>query len=202
MGDPKKNRKKYSTPAHPWQATRLKEEAILVEKYGLKNKKEVWKMISIIKRFKSQAKGLIASYTEQSEKERKQLISKLFKLNLVNENATLDDVLGLKIESIFERRLQTLVFRKNLARTINQSRQFITNGHIAVKNKKLNAPSYLVLRDEEDKISFNLNSKLSNENHPERFKKAQEEVKEEKKHVKEEIEGDKVIERLVEVEAK
>jgi small subunit ribosomal protein S4 len=87
-----------------------------------------------------------------------------------------------------------------LARTVKQSRQFITNGHISVNGKKCNIPSYLVLKDEEGKVSFNLNSKLSNENHPERFKKALEELKEEKKHVKEEIEGGKK-ESLVEVSA-
>ena len=197
MGDPKKNRKKYSTPPHPWNATRLKDEKVLVESFGLKNKKEVWKMTSIIKRFKSQAKSLIAGYTEQSEKEKKQLLAKLLKLNLVSENATLDDVLGLKIESVFERRLQTLVFKKSLARSVKQARQFITNGHISINGKKCNIPSYLVLKEEENKISFNLHSKLNNENHPERMK-GKEEVEQEKKHVKEEISGEKK-ESLVEV---
>lgn len=200
MGDPKKNRRKYSTPAHPWQATRLKEEADLVFRYGLKNKKEVWKMISIIKRFKSRAKNLIAGYTEQNEKEKKQLISKLNRLNLVNEDGSLDDVLGLKLDSIFERRLQTLVFRKGLTKTVKQARQFITNGHISINGKKINVPSYLVLKDEEGKIGFNTNSKLSNENHPERLlKKEIEDLKKEKEHFKEETQ--KKEERLVEVEA-
>ena len=198
MGDPKKNRKKYSTPSHPWNATRLKEEGELVDKFGLKNKKEVWKMTSVIKRFKSQAKSLIAGYTEQSEKEKKQLLVKLNKLNLVNETATLDDVLGLKIESVFERRLQTLVFKKGLGRSVKQARQFITNGHISINGKKCNVPSYLVLKDEENKISFNLHSKLNNENHPERMR-GKEEVEQEKKHVKEEILGGKK-ESLVEIQ--
>src|SRR3989338_3070506 len=103
MGDPKKNRKKYSTPAHPWQAVRLKEES------------------EFVNRFKSRAKSLIAADNEQSEKERKQLISRLVKLNLVSENATLDDVLGLKLDCICERRLQTFVYKLNLTRNIKQA---------------------------------------------------------------------------------
>ena len=31
MGDPKKLRKKYQTPAHPWNKTRIEEEKILVK---------------------------------------------------------------------------------------------------------------------------------------------------------------------------
>lgn len=198
MGDPRKNRKKYSTPPHPWQASRLKEEGALVEKFGLKNKKEVRKTVSKIKRFKSIAKSLIAGTTEQSQREKKQLITRLIKLNLVNENGTLDDVLGLSIESIFERRLQTLVFRKGLGRSIEQARQFIIHGHISINSKKMTVPSYLVLKDEENKISYNLHSNLNNENHPERMK-GQEELKEEKKHLKEETTKPK--ESLVEVTA-
>ncbi len=41
MGDPKKIRKKYETPVHPWQKTRIVEEIALLKEYGLKNKKEI-----------------------------------------------------------------------------------------------------------------------------------------------------------------
>ncbi|MEK6936945.1 MAG: 30S ribosomal protein S4 [Nanoarchaeota archaeon] len=200
MGDPKKNRKKYSTPHHPWQATRLKEEDELVKKFGLKNKKEVWKMISTIKHFKAQAKSLIASTSEQGEKEKKQLIAKLAKLNLVSENATLDDVLDLKIESIFDRRLQTFIHKGNLTKSITQARQFIIHGHIAINGKRVNVPSYLVKKDEETKISFYPNSQLSKEDHPERMaKKLERDLQKEKEHLKEETQEQR--ETLVEVEA-
>ncbi len=39
MGHPRKARKKYDTPSHPWNADRIKQENKLVQKYGLKNKK-------------------------------------------------------------------------------------------------------------------------------------------------------------------
>ena len=46
MGQPRKSRKKYNTPPHPWNAERIKNENKLMTKYGLKNKKEMpeeWK---------------------------------------------------------------------------------------------------------------------------------------------------------------
>jgi len=33
LGDPKKNRKKYSRPSHPWEAERIKAEKELKKKY-------------------------------------------------------------------------------------------------------------------------------------------------------------------------
>ena len=44
MGDPRKTRKKYDTPQHPWQKERMDQESVFLKEYGLKNKKEIWKM--------------------------------------------------------------------------------------------------------------------------------------------------------------
>ena len=67
MGDPKKLRKKYSKPNHPWQKLRIEEEIELITEYGLKNKKEVWKMASILKNYKKRVKKLIPRKDIQSE---------------------------------------------------------------------------------------------------------------------------------------
>lgn len=170
MGSIKKQRKKYSTPLHPWQAARIEEEKKIFNEYGLKNKKEIWRIDSLLRKFRSQAKKLIASTTEQSRKEEKLLIEKLFRLGLLSKDSRLDDILGLNIKALLERRLQTLVYRKDLARTMNQSRQFIIHGHVLVDNKKISVPSYLVKREEENKLSFISNSSLFNPEHPERIR--------------------------------
>jgi len=78
----------------------------------------------------------------------------------------LDDVLDLTVEAILERRLQTLVFRKGLAKSIYQSRQLITHGHIAIDGKKVFSPSYIVPKNEEDKIEYAPTSPLVNPEHP------------------------------------
>ena len=58
--------------------------------------------------------------------------------------------------------------KKNLARTMKQSRQFITHRHIKVKDMELTSPSYLVSTQEENVIAFKTNSSLNQEDHPER----------------------------------
>tara|TARA_Y100000034_G_C6897857_1_gene414404 strand:+ start:217 stop:873 length:657 start_codon:yes stop_codon:yes gene_type:complete len=160
MGHPRKKRKKYSTPRHPWQAERIEKEKKILETYALKNKKEIWKMQSILSKYTTQAKNLANTKTEQAKKEKEQMIGKLFKLGLVKKNANVDDVLGLNLSDIMGRRLQTLVYKRNLANTPKQARQFISHGHIFIDNKKVSVPSYMVNTDEENKIEFKEGSSL------------------------------------------
>ncbi|MEA3378739.1 MAG: 30S ribosomal protein S4 [Nanoarchaeota archaeon] len=170
MGDPKKQRKKYEGPRHPWEGERIKLEKELVKEYGLKNKKEIWKMNSFLKKIKNQAKDLIGKKgTVEIEEEVKRFLIKLSKLNLVNPTSKIEDVLDIKIKDILERRLQTILLRKNLAHTINQARQFIVHGHIQINEKKLNVPSYMITKDEEGKIAFIGSSPLADLKHSERI---------------------------------
>lgn len=171
MGDPKKAKKKYKTPIHPWERTRLEDEKVLTKEFALKNKKELWKMNSVLSKFKSQAKYLITQTTEQSKKQEKLLLDKLVRMGFLKPNSNLDDVLGLTARDILRRRLQTLVYEKGMAKSTGQARQFIVHGHILVNKKKTDAPSYLVLQGEEHTIEFNPKSDLSRDEHPERIKK-------------------------------
>ena len=183
MGDPRRLKRKYSEPAHPWQATRIKEEKELLKEYGLKNKTEIWKATSKLKNFANQAKKLIALTGKQAEKETIQLLNKLKKLGLLKEEAQLSDVLGLTARAILERRLQTLVYKKGLARSVKQARQFITHRHILVNGKKITAPGYIVPKKEEN-ITFEETSSLANEEHPERIQTKKEIKKETEKEEK------------------
>ena len=167
MGDPKRIRSKYDTPVHPWQKERLEEEKSLVQIYGLVNKKEVYKAGSRLKKFKDIAKSLVSKSESQAEKEREQLFRKLKSLNLVQEEL-LDAVLGLELEQLMERRLQTIVFKKGLARSVKQARQMITHRHITVNGKMITSPSYLVTVSEEANIGFYVGSSFDDEEHPER----------------------------------
>ena len=180
MGDPRKPRKKYETPRHPWQSSRIEAEKILSKDYGLKNKKEIWKARALLRKFTNQAKKLSNIKTLHYQREKEQLLVKLSKLNLVKENAELEEVLGLTVNNILDRRLQTIVFKKGLAKTADQARQFITHGHIKVKDQRVDIPSYLVKLEEESFIDFVKNSNLSNLEHPERI-------------IKKEIKNEKVI---------
>ena len=169
MGDPKKTRRKFDKPSHPWQADRIEEEKALLEEYGLQNKKEIWRMKTILKRFKDQVKNLSSRIDEQGRLEEKQLVSRLVSLGLMKQSDPLDVILGLSNKDVFERRLQTLLVRKGLARSMSQARQFITHGHIIVDNKKITFPSYMVSVKEESLVEFVPTSALSKADHPERI---------------------------------
>ena len=161
MGSPKHQRKKYKSPIHPWSGSRILEEKDIIKAYGLQNKKEIWKAESKLSLIKKQVKKIIASSSEQVEKEKTQLISKLFRYNLIQKDTKLEEILGLQLNHILERRLQTIVFKKNLAKSQIQARQFITHGHIFIDNRKVTVPSYFVNRDEENKISLNSKIQIS-----------------------------------------
>jgi len=191
MGTIKRLRKKYQTPSHLWQKERILEEQEYKKEYGLKNKREIWKMNSLMKKFKNLSKDAISSDTKQGEAQSVQLLTRLRSLGLLNETSMLSDVLTLTDKDIMERRLQTVVFRNGLARSPKQSRQFIVHGHIKINGVKISSPSYLVKKAEEASIEFVPTSTLSKEDHPERniqvqkapVKKAEEkpEAKSEKK---------------------
>ncbi len=170
MGDPKFVKKKFSKPSHPWQSARIEAETALSKEYGLKNKRESWKMGERIKMFKKQAKQITALKTEQAKKEEHLLLEKLYRLNLLQRggNVTVDEVLNLTTKDMLERRLQTIVFKKGLAKSVKQARQFITHRHITVGGKLVTAPSYIVSAEEEPSISFIPKSALAKEDHPER----------------------------------
>lgn len=181
MGDPSKSKRKYEAPLKLWDGARIEEEKIIMKDYGLKNKKEIWRIRSLLRKFSREAKELIASRLVQAEVEKRRLLSKLQSLALIPKTATMDDILGLSLKDVMERRLQTLLIRKNLAKTIKQARQFITHEHVTVGNKKITSPSYLVSVEEESLIRFYPSSSLSDSEHIERQIKKPEEEKTEKK---------------------
>ncbi len=154
MGDPRKPRKKWEGPGHPWRKERLLQEMKLVGEYGLRNKRELWIAQTLVRKFRHQARALLAVPREIREERERALLHRLYELGLLPENATLDDVLSLTTEDILERRLQTIVYRKGLAKTIYQARQLIVHGHIAIGGRRVTAPGYLVRRDEEDLIDY------------------------------------------------
>jgi len=159
MGDPKRIRKKYETPGHPWRAEVLAEELRLVGEYGLRNKRELWRAASQLRKYRAQARALFIITGERRRQEEEKLLGKLYRMGILPEGATLDDILRLTVRDFLERRLQTIVYKLGLARTIYQARQFIVHGHVYVGDKKVRSPSYHVMRGEEDRIKLALSIK-------------------------------------------
>jgi len=154
MGDPVKKRKKYMTPTHPWQKDRIDEEKELKRKYGLKNKKEIWKAQSLLRNMRGQARQLLAATSAQAEKETNDFLNRLKNLSILKDEDDLDAVLALSIQDVLDRRLQSIVIRKGMAKTANQARQMIVHGHVMVNGKRVSAPSFLVRKEEEETITF------------------------------------------------
>ena len=96
----------------------------------------------------------------------------LLKYGLIKKDSKVEDVLDLEPRDLMERRLQTLIFKSRLAKSLKQARQFIVHGHIIVDGKKITVPSYLVSLKEESKLGINPKLPITKE-----------EVKEEKKEV-------------------
>lgn len=161
IGDPRRQKKKFKKPKHPYQKERILEELEFIGRYGLRNKREFWKMRTTLSNWRDLARQSRTLPHEAAVEVQRELIRKLNRLGILGPEAEFDDVLLLTVEDILKRRLQTLVFEKGLSQTIYQARQLIVHGHIQVKGKKINAPSYVVKREEEDFIGFTPNSPLS-----------------------------------------
>lgn len=148
MGDTKRRRKLFSRPRKLFDRTRMDEENVLVKKYGLKNKREIWKAKTKVSGFRRRAKSLIGQNMEAQ---------RVFfdKLNKMGMNVTnVSDVLALTEENLFERRLQTFLYKKKLANTVKQARQLIVHKNVLVDGAVVNIPSFLVTKDLENKITL------------------------------------------------
>ena len=189
---PVRKRKKYSRPRRPFDKIRIEEENVLREKYGLKNKKEIWKADSAIGRIRNLAKHLIT----KSEEEKKAFIEKLQKKGFKVES--ISDALALDKESLLKRRLQPIVFSKKLSNTPKQARQLITHKHVSIGNKIVNIPSYQVDLDEEGQVQLNIALKIKEEKKS-KFEKIKEEILEEDVFIKEDAEEGKEINKSMEV---
>ena len=167
MGDPRKLRKKLEGPRHPFNKTRIEEEMKYMGRFGLRNKKEIWKAQTILRKYRSRARASLALPEVQRENERKTIVKKLFRMGIMaNEEGLTDDVLSLTVEQFLKRRLQSIVHDIGLANTPWQARQMITHGHIAINGRKVTAPSYHVQRGEEETITYSPSSPYNDSAHP------------------------------------
>ncbi len=156
MGDPRKAKKSYTRPRSIWTSDQISSELYVVGSYGLRNKKELWKVQTEIARIRNQARALLAISTDIRHEKETKLLNYLSRLGIVEDSSTLDDILNLKIEDILERRLQTLVMKRSSLKSPYQARQIVAHGHVSIGNRKINLPGYLVKKDEEAQILIHL----------------------------------------------
>jgi len=153
----KRKHKRYSRPKRPFEKLRIEKEGEIRKKYGLKNKKEIWKADAKISVIREKAKRLISAEPEKQ----KALFEQLNKIGL--NVKSIGEVLALEKEDYLKRRLQTILVIKNLATTSKSARQLIIHRKVLINNKIVDRPSYIVPLELENKISLKIKEKPKEE---------------------------------------
>jgi len=153
--------KTYRKPKRAFEKERLDAEMKIVGEYGLKNKREVWRVQYALAKIRTAARQLL-TLDDKSEArifQGEALLRRMMRLGLLLENERkLDYVLGLTTAKIMERRLQTKVFKLGLAKSIHHARTLIRQRHIRVGKQICDISSFLVRVDSEKHIDFALTS--------------------------------------------
>ncbi|KAI9191435.1 hypothetical protein LWI28_008489 [Acer negundo] len=120
--------KTFKKPRRPNEKERLYSELKLVGTFGLRCKRELWRV-------------------------------QMHKYGLMEDGKDkLDYVLALTVEHFLERRLQTIVFKSGMAKSIHHARVLIRQRHIRVGSQVVNIPSFMVRVDSQKHIDFSLTS--------------------------------------------
>jgi len=153
--------KVYTTPRRPYEKERLDQELKLIGDFGLRNKREVWRVKYTLAHIRKLARELLTLEEKDPRRlfEGNAMLRRLVRIGVLNEDRMkLDYVLGLRVEDFLERRLQTQVFKKGLAKSIHHARVMILQRHIRVRRQLVNVPSFIVRLDSEKHIDLSVKS--------------------------------------------
>lgn len=149
--------KTSKTPRKPFDKERLAAELNIVGRYGLRNKREIWRVQYTLAKLRKAARELLTLDERDPRRlfEGDALIRRISKLGLLKEGQRkLDYVLGLTVDQFLERRLQTVVVAKGLAKSVHHSRVLIRQRHIAVGKQMVNIPSFMVSTSSDKYIKY------------------------------------------------
>ena len=153
--------KTFKKPRRPFEKERLDAELKLVGEFGLRNKRELWRVQMALSKIRQAARTLLTLDDKDTKRifEGAALMRRMYRYGFLDESQTkLDYVLALTPADVLERRLQTLVFKLGLAKSIHHARVLIRQRHIRVGKQVVNVPSFMVRVDAQKHIDFALSS--------------------------------------------
>ncbi|KAI0235904.1 ribosomal 40S subunit protein S9B, partial [Massospora cicadina] len=136
---PRNCSKTAKVPRRPFESERIDQELKLVGEYGLRNKREIWRIGYTLSNIRRAARELL----KLDEKDTRRLFE---------GNALIRRLIRI------ERRLQTQVFKLGLAKSIHHARVLIRQRHIRVGKQIVNVPSFVVRLESQKHIDFALTS--------------------------------------------
>jgi len=154
-------RSTVAPPRRPYEKERIDSELKLCGQFGLKNKKEIWRLRLLLSKIRSTSRELLTLNDKDDRRnfEGAAILRRLHRYGILDETKNkLDYALSLTVEDFLDRRLQTRVYKQGLARSIHHARVLIRQRHIRVRNQVVNVPSFLVRLDSQKHIDFALSS--------------------------------------------
>ncbi|EAX88171.1 hypothetical protein TVAG_474000 [Trichomonas vaginalis G3] len=147
----------FKKPMRPYEKERMHKELQVVGEYGLKNKREIWRVSYTLSKIRHAARELLTLPENDSKRifEGAALLRRLTKLGVLDESKQkLDYVLSLTVNDLMDRRLQTQVHKRALANSVHHARTLVSHRHISVENQLVNQPAFLVWKESEKNIKY------------------------------------------------